>query len=193
MKEKLILIGAGGHCKACIDVIEQEGRFIIAGILDVPEKIGITVLGYPVIGSDEMLPELTRQHSNFFITIGQIGAPGIRKKIYQDLKRLGSTLPVIISPKAYVSPSAVIGKGTILMHHALVNAGATVGENCIINTKALIEHDAKIGDHCHIATGAIINGGVLVGTESFVGSGVITKQEAVIPQKSFIKANSLFK
>ena len=38
MKEKIILIGGGGHCRACIDVIEQEGRFTIAGIVDVPEK-----------------------------------------------------------------------------------------------------------------------------------------------------------
>jgi len=37
MKEKIILIGGGGHCKSCIDVIEQEGRFIIAGIVLAPE------------------------------------------------------------------------------------------------------------------------------------------------------------
>ena len=27
MKETIILIGGGGHCKSCIDVVEQEGRF----------------------------------------------------------------------------------------------------------------------------------------------------------------------
>ena len=37
-KDKIILIGGGGHCKSCIDVIEQEGRFTIAGIVDMPEK-----------------------------------------------------------------------------------------------------------------------------------------------------------
>jgi sugar O-acyltransferase (sialic acid O-acetyltransferase NeuD family) len=193
MKDKLILIGGGGHCKSCIDVIEQEGRFEIAGILDVPEKIGTEVLGYPVIGSDDMIHELVKEYSHFFITVGQIGSPEIRVNIFDKLKQLGLELPVIISPNAYVSRHAILGEGTIVMHHALTNAGATVGLNCIINSKALVEHDAQIEDHCHIATGAIINGGVIVGKRSFVGSGVITKQYVTIPANSFIKAQSLIK
>ena len=38
-KNNLILIGGGGHCKSCIDVIEQENKFNITGILDVKEKV----------------------------------------------------------------------------------------------------------------------------------------------------------
>lgn len=34
MKTEILLIGAGGHCPSCIDVIEQEGRFSIAGVVD---------------------------------------------------------------------------------------------------------------------------------------------------------------
>ncbi|MDZ7696624.1 MAG: N-acetylneuraminate synthase family protein [Deltaproteobacteria bacterium] len=49
MKEKIILVGGGGHCKSCIDVIEQEGRFAIAGIVDLPEKVDEKVIGCPVI------------------------------------------------------------------------------------------------------------------------------------------------
>ena len=30
----IVLIGGGGHCKAVIDVVEQEGRFNIIGIID---------------------------------------------------------------------------------------------------------------------------------------------------------------
>jgi hypothetical protein len=57
MKEQIILIGGGGHFKSCIDVIEQEGIFDIAGIVDISEKRGLIVLGYPVIGTDADLPE----------------------------------------------------------------------------------------------------------------------------------------
>ena len=55
MKEKIILIGGGGHCRACIDVIEQEGRFTIAGIVDVPEKSEVKRL----LGSNEKIRRLT--------------------------------------------------------------------------------------------------------------------------------------
>ena len=34
MKASILLIGGGGHCRACVDVLEQEGRFQIAGIVE---------------------------------------------------------------------------------------------------------------------------------------------------------------
>ena len=176
MKEKIILIGGGGHCKSCIDVIEQEGRFDIAGIVDMPEKVGEKVLGYPVIGTDADLSALLKSFPNVLITLGQIKTPSRRMSLFEELESLGAKFPVVQSPLAYVSPHADIAEGTIIMHQALVNAGARVGRNCIVNTKALIEHDAVIEDHCHIATATIINGGVRVGTGTFVGSNAVTRE-----------------
>ena len=50
--KKIILVGGGGHCKSVIDVAESAG-YSIGGILDIPELVGSTVLGYPVIGTDD--------------------------------------------------------------------------------------------------------------------------------------------
>jgi sugar O-acyltransferase (sialic acid O-acetyltransferase NeuD family) len=193
MKEKIILIGGGGHCRSCIDVIEQEGRFTIAGIVDVPEKKQHNVLGYPVIGSDADFKELMKICSNVLITLGQIKSPTRRMELFNELMQIGARFPVIQSPLAYVSPHARIGEGTIVMHHALIDAGVKIGRNCIINNKALVEHDAVIGDHCHISTGAIVNGGVVIGSGSFFGSGAVAKEYTSIPANSFIKANSLYR
>ena len=173
--DKIILIGGGGHCKSCIDVIEQEGRFKIAGIVDVSEKLHQEILGYEIIATDDDLPGLVNEYENFLITLGQIKNPEKRIRIFQTLKESGVKLPVIISPLAYVSRHAKIEEGTIVMHYALVNAGAKIGKNCIINTRALIEHDAFIGDHCHIATGAVINGGVKVGPGTFSAAMLLAK------------------
>ena len=192
MKQKIILIGGGGHCKSVIDVIEQEDKYEIAGIVDLKEKNGQNILGYPIIASDEDLPELVKEYTNFHITMGFIKNPTRRKQILEILKKTKAVLPVIVSPIAYVSKHARIAAGTVIMHNAQVNAGATIGENCIINSRALIEHDAIVGDNCHISTGAIINGHVIVGNECFVGSGAVTVQGTKIPDGSFIKANSLF-
>ena len=59
MKEKIILIGGGGHCKSCIDVIVQEGKYRIAGIVDLPEKLHQKILGYEIISTDDDMPRLT--------------------------------------------------------------------------------------------------------------------------------------
>ena len=186
MKEKIILIGGGGHCKSCIDIIEKEGRFTIAGIVDVPEKLNQKILGYEIIAADDDLPRLVNEYKNFLITMGQIKSPERRIRLYNILKDLGAKLPVIISPLAYVSKHAGIGDGTIIMHHALINAGATIGKNCIINTKALVEHDAVIEGHCHIATGAVINGGARIGSGTFFGSNAVCKEYIEIDENMVI-------
>jgi sugar O-acyltransferase (sialic acid O-acetyltransferase NeuD family) len=191
-KPQIILIGAGGHCRSCVDVIEMDGRFVIAGVVDRPDSANkTTVLGYPVLGTDDDLSNLRKKYDFALVTVGQIKAPTARIQLFERLQVLGFELPVIVSPRAYVSRHAKVGAGTIVMHDALINAGASVGENCIINSKALIEHDAIVGSHCHISTGAIINGGVAVGSGTFFGSNAVSVHGISIQAGSFIPAGSL--
>lgn len=190
--KNLILIGGGGHCKSCIDVIEQEGKYQIKGIVDIKEKLGEKILGYKIIGTDNEIEELAKNNT-FIITLGQLKSPDKRIELFEKLVSLNVNIPVIISPFAYISKYSSIGKGTIIFHHALVNADVKIGDNCIINTKALVEHDSVIGDHCHISTSALVNGGSKVGAGTFIGSNAVSKEYITIPEKSFIKAGSLYK
>ena len=185
-RQPVVLIGAGGHCRSCMDVIEQEGRWDIAGLVGQKAEIGTSVLGYPVIASDAELADLVKDYPYALITVGHIQTPNLRVQLFQDARRLGFTLPVVVSPQAYVSRHASIGDGTVVFHGAVVNAGARIGMNCIVNSRALIEHDVVVGDHCHISTGAILNGDVRVGSWSFVGSASVVKQGLTLGEHSFL-------
>lgn len=193
MKPQLLLIGGGGHCKSVIDVIEEEGSFEIAGIIDRKELIGQKVLGYEVIGCDDDLEKLATHFTHAIVTVGQIKSPDVRISLFNRLQSLCFEMPSIISPRAYVSKHAKLGSGTVIMHDAMINAAASIGNNCIINTKALIEHDCTVHDHCHISTGAIINGGTIVQHGTFIGSNAVSKEYAIIKERSFIKAGSMVK
>lgn len=179
----LYLIGGGGHCKSCIDVIESLGEFEIKGIFDIPEKVGQSILGYKIIGSDNDLKKFEGDKDNYFlITLGQIKSADLREKYFS----MNLHFTKIISKRAYVSKYAKVGKGSIIMHDAIVNAGAEVGKNCIVNSKALIEHDVIIGDHTHISTGAIINGDCIVGKRCFIGSNSSVKNNIEVADKTII-------
>ena len=191
MKSEILLIGGGGHCKSVIDVIEQEDKYSIAGIVDKKELIGSNVLGYKVIACDDDLPNLFQKYKYAIVTVGQIKSNVLKVKLFNILKEIGYKLPVIVSPLAYVSKHSLVDEGTIIMHNALVNADATVGKNCIINTKALIEHDSIVEDNCHISTAAVINGGVTVKENTFFGSNATSKEYIEI--NNFVKAGSLVK
>lgn len=170
-----MLVGAGGHAQACIDVIEQQDAFRVAGLVGMPHEVGRSVLGYQVLGTDDDLSALARDYSHALVSVGHIRSAALRMRLYQRLAALGFKLPAIVSPRAYVSRHATLGAATIVMHDVLINAGATIGINCIINSRSLIEHGALVRDHCHIATRAVLNGDVEIGEGSFIGSGALVK------------------
>ncbi len=172
----IVLIGGGGHCVSCIDVIERSGQYAVAGVLDLPEKAGQTVLGYPVLGCDDDLDDLARQALSFLVAIGQVKSAALRRSLFHRVLQAGGELPAVVSRLAYVSPHADVRSGTIIMHHAMVNAKASVDVNCIVNSCALVEHDARIEGHCHISTGAVVNGHCVIGEGCFLGSGSVVRE-----------------
>ena len=176
MTSGLWLVGGGGHCKACLDVLTLEGRHTVSGIIDRPEKAGTAILGYAVSATDEDMARLAGEGASFMITVGQTGLSPVRMRIAAHLEKIGARMATSVSPLARVATGVEVGAGTIVMHYALVNADARIGRNCIVNSRALVEHDARIGDHCHISTGAIVNGGAEVGEGCFIGSGAVLLQ-----------------
>lgn len=187
-KDAVLLIGAGGHARALIDVLEQTQTYQIAGLVDDFEG---DVMGYPVVGNDDALPGLVQQTSYCLISVGQVKQADLRIKLFNLAREAGAKFPVVVSPLAYVSSHAHIGDGSVVMHQALVNVGAHIGQNCIINSQALIEHDAVIGDHCHISTSAKINGDVKIGNGCLIGSGAVIKQGVKIVDNVIIGAGAL--
>ena len=187
----LLLIGGGGHCRSCIDVIEAEGQYRIRGIVQPLSGETDGILGYPVLGLDEDLPFLLQETAQALVTVGQIRSPEIRIRLYELLKQSGGKLPKIVSPFAYCSKYAEMEEGTIVMHGAIVNAGANIGANCIINSQAMIEHDVIVADHSHVSTGARVNGGVTIGKGSFIGSGAIIKEGITIGENVIIGAGQV--
>ena len=196
MNEKaILLLGAGGHCKSCIDVIESGGEFKVGGIV---EKDGFkdwqkSVLGYPVIGTDSDLKFLIESARSVLISLGHVFNAQPRIHLYEKAKQFGAFFPVVISPTAAVSRHAEIGGGSIVMHGAIVNASASIKENCIVNSHALIEHDVVIGNHCHISTGSLVNGEVLIGENVFIGSGVVIREGVRIGDNVTVRAGQIVK
>ena len=191
MKQKLILIGAGGHCKSCIDVIESTELYEILGILDLPHLVGTSICGYPIIGTDADIPKFIKKGVVFLITVGQITHATLRTELYNKVHKAHGSCATIIAKTAHVSRTAHIGTNTIIMHQVVVNADAKIGSSCIVNTFANIEHDVTIGDFCHISTGAMVNGGCTIGDASFIGSQSMIAQSVTIPSHTTIGAGSV--
>lgn len=187
--KKIVLIGAGGHCKVIIDIIKSIGKYEIVGITDKTNK---SVLGIPIIGDDSMLKKIYDEGvTNAFICIGGLNNPNVRNIIYSKLKNIGFNIPVLIHNRAIVSPFAEIDEGTCVMPGAIINAGAVIGKNCILNSGSIVEHDCNIGENTHISPNSSIAGGVNIGVNTHIGVGSSIIEGKVIGNNVTIGAGAV--
>ena len=189
--KKIVLSGAGGHAKACLEIIESAGVFSIGQIVGQAQEIGTSVMGHVIKHTDADLALLREEYEFAFIGIGQMHNPEPRREIYSQLLKLGYRVPTIISNHAIVSSKAKIGDGSIIMNGSILNADCTVGTNVIVNSSALIEHDVFVGNNCHISTRVTINGSSRIGQGTFLGSGTVIRNGIEIGENSFVEMGSV--
>lgn len=188
--KKIILIGAGGHCKVIIDIIKSTNEYEIIGITD--NNVKGSIFDIPIIGDDTILESIHNEGVNYaFIAIGALSNINIRNNIYTKLKNIGFKLPVLIHKNAIISQLLSIEEGTCVMAGAIVNAGVNVERNCIINTGSVIEHDCNIGYNTHISSNVSIGGSVNIGCNSHIGIGSSIIQEINIGNNVTIGAGSV--
>jgi UDP-perosamine 4-acetyltransferase len=168
----VVIWGAGGHAKVCIEIIRAVGELGIYGIVDANVPPGTRVLDVPVIGHESALEVLpARGLTAAVLGIGAVTAHGSRREMFRRLRAAGYRLPNLIHPRTAVDASTKWGDGNVVFAHATVSADVTVGAGCIINSGAVVSHDCVLADNVHLAPGALLAGNVHVGANTLIGMG----------------------
>ena len=186
---RLIMLGAGGHAKVLLSLVEALG-LSIQGICDPALALhGLTNWrGVPVLGGDEVLSHIDPGSVGLINGIGQTEGKTVRQRLYEKLRTSGFHFPTLVHPLAWVSTEARIELGTQIMAGAVVQTDCYIGENCIINTNSSIDHDTIIGAHVHVAPGVTLCGSVKVGDGAFIACGATVIQNVCIGEMAFVGA-----
>jgi UDP-perosamine 4-acetyltransferase len=163
----IVVVGAGGHAKVCIELLQAMGENVsyCIGGADSPDLC----IGVPVLKGDAHLEKLLEAgYSRLFVAIG---SNSVRARLSSVAVKQGYQLVNAISPHAIISPSARLGAGIAVMAGAVINAAAEIGDLAIINTGATVDHDCRIGEAVHLAPQSGLAGNVIVGRLSFLGVG----------------------
>jgi sugar O-acyltransferase (sialic acid O-acetyltransferase NeuD family) len=189
MKEKVVLVGAGGHCKVLIECLDRN-LYEIIGILDNKTKIGSEIIGISVIGDDNDAKLLfgSGVHNAVIAIVGNLK---VRKKLLDKYKEIGFSFPVIRHPSACISSNAKLGEGVAILSGAHINTGAIVQNFVTINTGAVVEHDVVIGDNSHIAPRVTLLGASRVGNDTMIGAGSVVLQQVIIGNRCTVGAGSI--
>ena len=167
----VIVYGAGGHGKMCIDIVKQSNNFNIVGIIDDDlSKINKNIFGIPILGNKKLLKIFLKNNlRQIIIGIGSIKNNAMRYDIYEEIKSSGFNVPNIIHPSAIIEPSVKLGEGIQIMAGAILGSDVKIGDNCIINSGSIVSHDSHIGNNVHITPGAVVGGHCIIGNNTMIG------------------------
>lgn len=186
-KERIVILGFGGHAKSLADSILKDGKYDIAGYTDTHDCKS----QFKYLGTDEQLIDIYKQGiDKAVLGVGFMGNSAVRDKLVRTAKSIGFVFPVIIDPSAMVASDVLIGEGTFVGKGVVINAESRIGDFCIVNTSAIVEHENIVGDYSHIAVGVILCGNVSVGHHSLIGAGTTVIQGKKIGNNCIVGANS---
>lgn len=172
MNQNVLILGAGQYGTVAKEIAESMGCFARIAFLD--DSFGVTNPNTQEapIGCFRDYERFSGEYSHAIVAIGHCA---LRREWTERLEAARFHIPVLISPKAYVSPSAQIQKGSIIEPLAGVHANAVIGAGSIISMGAIVNHNSTVGDYCHVDCGAIIMRGAVVASGQKVFAGETVK------------------
>lgn len=189
---RLLVVGAGGHGRSVAEAAELSGQFKLIGFLDDSIPAGNTLFGQPVLGT---ISSLAAHQSVCDQVIVAIGNNVVRERLVLQLDDNGFALATVIHPLAFVSPSAVIGRGSAVMAGGIVGTEARLGVGAIVNCGAVVDHHSIVEDYGHLGVNASMAGGTVLGhgawmqAGSAVGYGVKIGPSVIIAPGEAVAAN----
>jgi len=161
-----VVLGAGGHARSVVDVLERAGHRVVAVAGEVPEGEAWHV---DVVPDDRAAFEMIAAQGLHAVVA--IGSNPARTRLVRELVARGASVPPVVAATATVSPHSIVGSGSVVLEHAHVGPASRLGDAVVVNTAAVVEHDCRVGVGVHVAPGAVLLGGASVGDGALVGSG----------------------
>jgi acetyltransferase EpsM len=183
----LIVVGGGQHARVVIESARSRpDLWRVLGFTDpspCPETSAL--VGAFWLGTDE---ELLRQGGTswWILGIGSVRVSPQRATIVEQFQHAGPRWATVVHERAWVSPSAQLGRGVFVAAGAIINAGAQIGDHCVVNTGAVVEHDVCLGEFVHVGPAAAIGGGTVIGRGCHLGLGCRVRDHIRIGQDVLI-------
>ena len=176
MDRNLLIIGAGTYGVVASEIAAEMGLFEKIDFVDDERKK--TPNGIDVVGTTQDIDELATQYGNIIVAIGN---PEVRLSLLDKIKEeTPYRIVSLVSPKAYVSPSARIMNGCIVEPMAVVHTSCVICPGCIISAGAVVNHATTCCDGVHVDCNATVEGYCLVPAGTKVCSGEVYKRKDTV-------------
>lgn len=167
---RFMIAGSGGFSREVADLLAELGHEVAAFFDERPAQGEHVPSGLPVVCDPRA--------AEFDAVAVAIGDAAVRERMFASFSAWPT--PALVHPSASVSPSAVLGEGSIVMQNAVVSAQASLGRGVIVNVGCYVAHDCSVGEFTHLAAGVNLGGGATVGPRCLCGTGTIVLPKVTV-------------
>lgn len=190
MKERLLILGAGGHARAIVALARRMGQWDLVGVLDnCPANGSEMIDAVPVLGPFEVAARFQAEGVRHAALA--VGDNDERSAIFARFQAAGWNFPPLRHPSAIVEDNVRIGAGSVIGAGAIVGAQVSIGAAAIVNTGAILDHETVLGDAAHIAPGGRVAGRVRIGERAMLGIGSVVRDGISIGARTVVGAGSV--
>ncbi len=188
---KTIVIGAGGHCRAVLDILFSNPELDIVGIVDEDVRLhNANIEGVKILGDFSHVEKRAKAKELDAVCIA-IGDNTAREMYFNKAHNLGLHIIGAIHPRAIISRHAKpLGKGVHIGANTIIGPNVTIGDNVLINANVVIPHNNIIQDHVNISPGVNMGGGTIIEKNTFIGVGASIVQYIKIGANTLIGAGA---
>lgn len=145
--KKIIILGAGGFAKTLADILQQNKTYNKICFLD------DTKTGENILGKCNDFIKFKEENTDMYPAFGN---NEVRAKWFKTLQQENINIPTVIHNSAYISSTAKIEQGVVVLPKSVVNTDCIVRQGCIVNCGSVIDHDCVLNEFVHICIGAMI-------------------------------------
>lgn len=191
--KKVVIIGAGGHGRETAEILQHQfeagsNEQPLGFVDDNQELHGKRIGNLPVLGGWQWFEGIDRGD---IAVLCAVGSPKICKLLAERAKALGLAFASAISPQAFISPTARLGKGLTIFPNVVINTNVGIDDCCILNVSVTVSHDTVVGRYSNINPAANLAGNVSVGEGGYIGMGAKVIQGINIGKWAVIGAGSV--
>lgn len=189
--KRIAFIGSGDLAIDLCERVVLWKQYDVAGFFDGSREVGTLICGYPVLGNDDDVIDLYRQgiFDCIYIAIGYLKFQ-VRELLYHRFK---GEVPLanIISPTAYIHPTATLGEGVQLSDGTYIGQHAVIEDNVLITLQSIVNHGNHIKRHTYFSTRVTTAGNVTIGERCFVGVGVVISDGITVCDDVWLSPGSI--
>jgi UDP-perosamine 4-acetyltransferase len=188
----LVLIGAraDGHAGVVLDTLVEGLPHRVVAFLDETEALwGTKVRGIEVLGGPEELGRALSLGARGGVI--SIADPSARERLSELLLEAGVTLPTIVHPRAFVAPSASLGRGVFVGPMAGIGAGARIEDFALVQSASYVGHNSRVERAAALGGMVMLGGRTRIGARASLGLSTVVIPDVSVGHDAVVGAGAV--